>query len=65
MSDNSLKEWVIQLRYPYTAGVIAVIWLGSATLAIIRPEVSGEALISLVAFATLIVAYIGFSSGRR
>jgi hypothetical protein len=63
MSD--LKEWVIQLRYPYTAGVIAVMWLGSAALAIIRPEVSTEVLISLVAAATLIVAVIGFSSSRR
>jgi hypothetical protein len=63
MSD--LKEWVIQLRYPYTAGVIAVMWLGSAALAIIRPELSTEVLISLVAAATLIVAVIGFSSTRR
>jgi hypothetical protein len=63
MSD--LKEWVIQLRYPYTAGVIAVMWLGSAALAIIRPELSTEVLISLVAAATLIVAVIGFSSSRR
>jgi hypothetical protein len=63
MSD--LKEWVIQLRYPYTAGVIAVMWLGSAALAIIRPELSTEVLISFVAAATLIVAVIGFSSTRR
>ncbi len=63
MSD--LKEWVIQLRYPYTAGVIAVMWLGSAALAIIRPELSTEVLISFVAAATLIVAVIGFSSSRR
>jgi hypothetical protein len=63
MSD--LKEWVIQLRYPYTAGVIAVMWLGSAALAIIRPELSTEVLISLVAAATLMVAVIGFSSTRR
>jgi hypothetical protein len=60
-----LKEWVIQLRYPYTAGVIAVMWLGSAALAIIRPELSTEVLISLVAAATLMVAVIGFSSTRR
>ena len=30
---SSLKEWVIQLRYPYTAGVIAVMWIGTALLA--------------------------------
>ena len=63
MSD--LKEWVIQLRYPYTAGVIAVIWLGTAVLAVIRPEASIETLIVLVAAATIIIALVGFSSSRR
>jgi hypothetical protein len=62
---STLKEWVIQLRYPYTAGVIAVMWIGSTLLAIARPEVSAELLVSLVAGATLIVALVGFSSGRR
>lgn len=65
MSDNSLKEWVIQLRYPYTAGVIAVMWLGTAALAFIRPNESTEALILLTALATLVVAFSGFSGGRR
>ncbi len=63
MSD--LKEWVIQLRYPYTAGVIAVIWLGTAVLAVIRPEGSIETLIVLAAAATIIIALVGFSSSRR
>jgi hypothetical protein len=63
MSD--LKEWVIQLRYPYTAGVIAVIWLGTAVLAVIRPEASIETLIVLAAAATIIIALVGFSSSRR
>ncbi|QQS69804.1 hypothetical protein IPP75_01545 [Candidatus Saccharibacteria bacterium] len=63
MSD--LKEWVIQLRYPYTAGVIAVIWLGTAVLAVIRPEDSIETLIVLAAAATIIIALVGFSSSRR
>jgi hypothetical protein len=62
---TTLKEWVIQLRYPYTAGVIAVMWIGTALLAIMRPEVSTQVLISLVALSTLIVAFVGFSSSRR
>ena len=62
---NTLKEWVIQLRYPYTAGVIALMWIGSALLAIIRSEISGQVLISMVAVATIIVAAVGFSSNSR
>ena len=65
MSDNSLKESVIQLRYPYTAGVIAVMWLGTAALAFIRPNESTEVLILMTALATLVVALSGFSGGRR
>jgi hypothetical protein len=64
MSSN-LKEWVVQLKYPYTAGVIALIWIGSALLAIIRPEISTQTLLLLVATSTLIVAFIGFSTGRK
>lgn len=63
--SSQLKEWVIQLRYPYTAGVIATMWIGIALLAIIRPEVSAQVLISMTALATLIVAFIGFSAGKR
>lgn len=62
---NDMKEWLIQLRYPYTAGVVAVIWLGSAVLAMLRPEIPVEGLLLLVALATLVVATIGFSSSRR
>ncbi|HSW37546.1 MAG TPA: hypothetical protein VLG37_04240 [Candidatus Saccharimonadales bacterium] len=63
--NSKLREWVIQLRYPYTAGVVAVMWIGSALLAIIRPEISGQLLVSLVAGTTIIVALIGFSSKKR
>ncbi len=63
--SSTLKEWVIQLRYPYTAGVITIMWIGGALLAIIRPEISDQLLLSLVAVATIIVAAVGFSSGKR
>ena len=58
---STFKNWVVQLRYPYTAGVIAIMWIGGALLVIIRPEISGQVLLSLVALATLIVAAVGFS----
>lgn len=62
---SSMKKWIVQLRYPYTAGVITVMWLGSAMLAILRPEIALDVLVMLVACATLIIAVIGFSSPRR
>lgn len=62
---SSLREWVVQVRYPYTAGTITVMWIGSACLAGIRPELSPELLLGMVTAATLCVALIGFSSSRR
>ncbi|MCA9325545.1 hypothetical protein KDA23_05805 [Candidatus Saccharibacteria bacterium] len=62
---SNLKQWVLQMRYPYTAGVIALIWIGSALLAIIRPEIPAHILLLLVATATLIIAIVGFTAPNR
>jgi len=62
---SSLKEWVIQLRYPYTAGVIAVVWVGTAFLVMLRADAPVEIIIGINSIATIIIALIGFSRGKR
>lgn len=62
---KDMKGWVIQLRYPYTAGVISVMWIGGAILAITRPELPVPLLVSMVAVATIIIATVGFSGSSR
>lgn len=62
---SSFKEWVIQLRYPYTAGVIAVVWVGTALFALIRHDAPIEMFVSISAGTTILVALTGFSSGKR
>jgi hypothetical protein len=62
---SGLKEWILQMRYPYTAGVIALIWIGCALLAIIRPEISAQVMLLLAALATLIVAVVGFTAPKH
>lgn len=57
---NSLREWVLQVRYPYTAGFIAVIWIGTALFVLLSPKAPTELLVGCVAVATLIIASIGF-----
>lgn len=57
---NSLREWILQVRYPYTAGFIAVIWIGTALFVVLSPAAPVEALVGFVAIATLIIALIGF-----
>lgn len=62
---SNLKEWVIQLRYPYTALIISTIWVGTAALILVREDSNIEYLLVLVSAATMIIAAMGFSSKRR
>lgn len=61
-----LEELLLHIRYPYTAGVIATLWLGTAGLAVLGgpdTRVANMVLINIV--STTIIAVIGFSSSRR
>lgn len=62
---SNLKEWVVQLRYPYTALIISTIWTGTAALILVREDSNIEYLLVLVTVATMIIAVMGFSSKRR
>ena len=62
---STIRDWVIQVRYPYTAGVITVIWSGTALFAVIVPKAHVEVLVVCVALTTLLIARIGFSTGSR
>ena len=65
MRNDKLREVIMQLRYPYTAGVIAVMWIGVAIMGNIRQDLQLETVIGVAAIMTLIVASIGFSSVKR
>jgi hypothetical protein len=56
---------VFQVRYPYTAGVIAIIWLGSATLLAITPSLPLQQIVIINSIATIVIAAVGFSTPRR
>jgi len=62
---SSLKEWVIQLRYPYTAGVIALIWIGTAILVMIRNDARVELFIGVNSITTIVVALVGFGGSKH
>lgn len=63
MSDFS--NLVFHVRYPYTAGVIAIVWLGTATLLAITPSLPVQQLVIINSFATLAIAAMGFTAQRR
>lgn len=60
----NIKLWVAQLRYPYSAGTLAVIWIGSAVMAMVAPSISTLLLLAGLAVSSLVIAIIGFSSSR-
>jgi hypothetical protein len=61
----NLRSALLQIRYPYTAGIIAVMWIGLALLASVRDDLWLEALIAVAALFSIIVALVGFSSPKR
>ncbi len=63
MSD--LKNLVMQVRYPYTAIVIATVWLGSAALLAINQDLSIERIVILNSLASIIIAVMGFTAPKR
>ncbi len=62
--DNMAKTFLLHIRYPYTAIIITVMWIG---MAIIMTEQEGEHLefyIVTIMLATLFIAFRGFKSFR-
>ena len=62
MKNNMGKNFLIYIRYPYTAGIIAIMWI---SMAIILSKQNGENLelfIVLTALSTIFIAYKGFKS---
>jgi hypothetical protein len=55
-----LKDIILFIKYPYTAGVIATIWLGSAILMAISRDLDGVRLVMINVFVSVILAAIGF-----
>jgi hypothetical protein len=56
-----LKEVVLFIKYPYTAGIIATIWLGSAILLAINNDLPFVKVILIDMFCSVVMALVGFS----
>ena len=55
-----IKEVILFIKYPYTAGVIATIWLGSAILMAISQDLNGVNIVVIDVFVSVVIALIGF-----
>ncbi len=59
------KEFMLFIKYPYTAGVIATIWLGTATLMALNHDLPGIRMVIIDMFVSVIIASIGFSGKKE
>lgn len=60
-----LKEFLLFIKYPYTAGVIATIWLGSAILMAINHDVPIITMVIINMGVSIIIAAFGFNGKKE
>lgn len=60
-----LKDFLLFIKYPYTAGIIAVIWLGSSAFLAIDKDLDLFDVVVLDMVVTVIVAIFGFRGKKE
>lgn len=60
-----LKEMILFIKYPYTAGVIATIWLGSAILLAVNAELPMIKIVIIDMCMSVIIAAVGFTGKKE
>jgi hypothetical protein len=60
-----LKEFLLFIKYPYTAGVIATMWLGSAALIAIDRDLPLVRIVAINMVVTIIIAGFGFRGKKE
>jgi len=64
-NNNFFKNLLLHIKYPYTALIIATIWIGTATIIGLQSSPDIDTLIIVTSIASLIIAVIGFSSPKQ
>lgn len=59
------RDFMLFIKYPYTAGVIATIWLGSAILMAINRDLPDITIVIIDMFSTIIIALFGFTGQKE
>lgn len=60
-----LKEFILFIKYPYTAGVIATIWLGSAILMALNNDLPIVMMVMINLVVSVVIAAIGFTGKQE
>ena len=60
-----LRDFLLFIKYPYTAGIIAIIWIGSAIFLWLANDLKLFNVILIDLLATIIIAYFGFRDKKN
>jgi hypothetical protein len=59
------KDIILFVKYPYTAGVIATMWLGTAIILAINQDLDVINVVLINMAASCVVAILGFRGGQE
>lgn len=59
------KEVILFVKYPYTAGIIATMWLGTALILAISSDLDVINVVIINMVASCIIALLGFRGGQE
>lgn len=60
-----LKDFVLFVKYPYTAGIIATMWLGTAAFIAIDRSLDIVLMVGVTMVASAVVALMGFGGNQE
>ncbi len=60
-----LKEFILFIKYPYTAGVIATVWLGSAILMALNRDLPIMAIVIIDMAVSVLISAVGFNGTKE
>ena len=60
-----LKEFILFIKYPYTAGVIGIIWLGSAALMAIDQDLPVIRIVVINMILSIVISVFGFRGKKE
>lgn len=60
-----LKDFLLFIKYPYTAGIIAIIWLGSSAFLAIDKDLNMIDIVIIDMFVTVVIAGFGFRGKKE
>jgi hypothetical protein len=60
-----LKEFILFIKYPYTAGVIGIIWLGSAALLAIDKDLPFVRIVMINMILSILISIFGFRGKKE